>query len=177
MAEARPQLVSRRGRRNSQMPVGDGSRPLRPGAVSRNGASQRVAAGVAAPRPVAAEPQPAPRLDTLPDADLVARAKAGDREAFDPLYRRYAGDVARHAVARVASWGRGLDVADDAAADTWATAIEKIDQYQGLPCEGSPFKAWLYGILKHQVVKTVRADRAVPVDDAAALDRAVRDRS
>jgi len=114
-------------------------------------------------------------LDTLPDADLVARAKAGDREAFDPLYRRYAGDVARHAVARVASWGRGLDVADDAAADTWATAIEKIDQYQGLPCEGSPFKAWLYGILKHQVVKTVRADRAVPVDDAAALDRAVRD--
>src|SRR6266508_1535067 len=103
---------------------------------------------------VEARPQRAPRMGALSDADLVARAQAGDREAFDPLYRRYAGAVVRYAAARTP--GRGPHFAEDVAADTWAVALQKIDQFRGLAHDGS-FRAWLCGIAKYQVFKTAVA--------------------
>src|SRR6266542_4740898 len=128
---------------------------------------------------VEARPQRAPRMGALSDADLVARAQAGDREAFDPLYRRYASQIARFAAGRAVRWGRGPDFAEDVAASTWETALSKIDQYQGLAGRAepgyedcSPFRAWLYGVAKHQLFHTAQAagfEVATAAEDLAWL--------
>ena len=70
-------------------------------------------------------PQQAARIAEQDEADLVARAAAGDREAFGALVERYAG-VARR-VAR-AVLGNPED-ADDAAQDAMLSALLKLDQY------------------------------------------------
>jgi len=110
------------------------------------------------------------RLDGLSDAELVARAQAGDREAFGPLYRRYARDVVRYVASRAP--GRGWAFADDVAADTWATVLRKIDKFSGMTHVNS-FRAWLYGIAGHQMLQTLdRADGREVATADEALERA-----
>src|SRR5438132_1096032 len=87
-------------------------------------------------------PQPARQVARIPqqdEADLVARAVAGDRAAFGILVERYAG-VARR-VAR-AVLGNAED-ADDAAQDAMLSALVKLDQYDAR----RPFGPWLLRIV------------------------------
>jgi len=109
-------------------------------------------------------------LGALSDVELVARAQAGDREAFGPLYRRYAGDVVRYVAAR--SPGRGWAFADDVAAETWATALRKIDKFSGMTHVNS-FRGWLHGIAGHQMLQILdRADGREVATADEALERA-----
>src|SRR5690349_15195362 len=80
-------------------------------------------------------PQQAARIAEQDEADLVARAAAGDRAAFGALVERYAG-VARR-VAR-AVLGDPED-ADDAAQDAMLSALVELDQYD----RRRPFGPWL----------------------------------
>ena len=87
-------------------------------------------------------PQPARQVARIPqqdEADLVARAVAGDRAAFGLLVERYAG-VARR-VAR-AVLGNSED-ADDAAQDAMLSALVKLEQYDAR----RPFGPWLLRIV------------------------------
>src|SRR5712691_11074804 len=96
-----------------------------------------------------AEPQPPPqaaRIAQQDEADLVARAVAGEREAFGILVERYAG-VARR-VAR-AVLGNPED-ADDAAQDAMLSALVKLQQYD----PRRPFGPWLL-----RIVATAATDR------------------
>src|SRR2546428_2166010 len=89
-----------------------------------------------------ADPQPPPqaaRIAQQDEADLVARAVAGEREAFGILVERYAG-VARR-VAR-AVLGNPED-ADDAAQDAMLSALVKLQQYD----PRRPFGPWLLRIV------------------------------
>src|SRR3989442_1070727 len=87
-------------------------------------------------------PQPARQVARIPqqdEADLVARAVAGDRAAFGLLVERYAG-VAR----RVARAGLGhSEDADDAAQDAMLSALVKLEQYDAR----RPFGPWLLRIV------------------------------
>ena len=112
------------------------------------------------PFPLPHQPaQRAARIAGQGEADLVARAAAGDREAFGVLVERYAG-VARR-VAR-AVLGNPED-ADDAAQDAMLSALVKLEQYD----RRRPFGPWLLRIVANAATdrrrrRTVR--RAEPLD-------------
>jgi RNA polymerase sigma-70 factor, ECF subfamily len=74
-----------------------------------------------------------------PDRDLVTRAVAGDRSAFEALLRRHYDDVNRVA------WrvmGSRTD-ADDIAQEVCCTLVEKIGSFKG----EAKFRTWLMGIV------------------------------
>lgn len=77
-----------------------------------------------------------PRIEVT-DADLVLRARAGDRLAFDELYGRHADRVTAVCRARVS----GSDV-DDVVQDAFIKAWERIEQL----AEPEAFGAWIRAI-------------------------------
>jgi len=72
------------------------------------------------------------------DVALVVRTLAGDRAAFGALVDRYEEPVRR--VARAVL--HDVHDADDAAQDTFLTALMKLDRYD----QGRPFRPWLLRI-------------------------------
>jgi RNA polymerase sigma factor (sigma-70 family) len=87
-------------------------------------------------------PQPhgaVPRIAEQDEAELVARARAGDRAAFGTLVARYARVALRVARAVLGN----PDDADDAAQDAMLLALVKLDQYD----PRRPFGPWLLRIV------------------------------
>jgi len=80
------------------------------------------------------------------EADLVARARAGDRNAFGVLVERYAGQARRVARAVLDD----PDDADDAAQDAFLSALVKLGQFD----PRRPFGPWLL-----RIVANAAADR------------------
>src|SRR2546423_1496316 len=83
-------------------------------------------------------PQPGPqvaRIAQQDEAELVGRAVAGEREAFELLVERY--DVVARRVPRAVLAKR--KVADDAAQAAMLSAWVKLAQYD----TGRPFAPWL----------------------------------
>ncbi|HYM22441.1 MAG TPA: RNA polymerase sigma factor [Vicinamibacterales bacterium] len=106
-----------------------------------------------------------------PDALLLARAAAGDRNAFAALYRRRRPDVYRFALLMSGS----ASVADDVTQDVFMEVIRHAGRYQP---ERAGVVPWLFGIARNCVLRTRERQRpVVPVDDiengSRALDLAV----
>ncbi|MCC6215928.1 MAG: sigma-70 family RNA polymerase sigma factor [Polyangiaceae bacterium] len=78
------------------------------------------------------------------DSALVARARAGERAAFEALYRRHAA-VAIHLAIRIQ--GRATDV-EDVVHDAFLKAHRSLDELR----DGEAFRSWLGSI----VVRIVR---------------------
>jgi len=96
-----------------------------------------------------------------PNRDLVSRAKAGDRRAFDQLVKTY-GDQLRGFVAlRV-----GAECADDVLQETWMAC------WVGLSSFGSRsgFKSWLYGIAANKCTDQHRARARVAAQSVEELE-------
>src|SRR6266702_4584203 len=116
------------------------------------------------PDPPAPLPQPsgeAARIGQQNEADLVARALAGDRAAFGTLVERYAATARRVARAVLGD----PDDADDAAQDGMLSALLKLEQYD----PRRPFGPWLLRIVANAATdrrrrRTVR--RVEPLDAA-----------
>ena len=83
-----------------------------------------------------------------PDAALVARAIAGDREVFGALVMRYQESVRR--VTRAVT-GNAED-ADDAAQDTFLSALDRLETYDA----SRPFGPWLMRIASNAAIDLVR---------------------
>ncbi len=119
---------------------------------------------MAEPHPPVPQPLPeAARIAQQDEADLVARAVAGDRAAFGALVERYAA-VARRVARAVLG---NPDDADDAAQDAMLAALVKLDQYD----PRRPFGPWLLRIVANAATdrrrrRTVR--RAEPLDAGVA---------
>ena len=100
------------------------------------------------------------------EAALVSRAQRGDRGAFEQIYRRHHGPVARMVAF---SLGGG---AEDAVAETFVRAWQSLPRYRD---RGLPFAAWLYAIARHVVAdELARRRRVEPTDEVpveAAQDR------
>jgi RNA polymerase sigma factor (sigma-70 family) len=93
--------------------------------------------GPAAPFVPPSGGEPEARED--PDRDLVQRACAGDRRAFDALLRRHYDRVHRVAWRLTGSHADAQDIAQDVC----CTLVEKIGTFRGQ----SRFTTWLMGIV------------------------------
>lgn len=78
----------------------------------------------------------------MPDAELVARARAGDPGALRDLVERYYDDCWRYAYRLL---GNRAD-AEDAAQETFLRAMAALGDYQ----ERAQFRQWLFTILVNQ---------------------------
>jgi RNA polymerase sigma-70 factor (ECF subfamily) len=92
------------------------------------------------------------------DAELIQRTGAGDRSAFEALYRRYARSVFGLALRRLGDRGR----AEDAVQETFASIWRSASTYRPERGPGAP---WLYGVARNAIVDRSRA-RAEPPADA-----------
>ena len=93
------------------------------------------------------------------DAALVARAKA-DRQAFAPLYARYADPVYRYCARRLGN----PEAAADATSQIFAKAMVALPG-----CREDAFRSWLFAIAHNVLVDTYRAHHDHQPLEAAAL--------
>ncbi|WP_051851898.1 RNA polymerase sigma factor [Streptomyces sp. NRRL F-5650] len=95
------------------------------------------------------------------DAGLVARAVAGDREAFAALYNAHRTDVLRYLTRRTGN----RHLAEDLTQDVFLRALRRIDTFT--PRNASSFVAWLMTIARNihlDHLKLHRVQKEVPVD-------------
>lgn len=97
------------------------------------------------------------------EADLVASARAGDREAFGVLVERYAAQARRVARAVLDD----PDDADDAAQDAFLSALVKLGQFD----PRRPFGPWLLRIVANAATDRRRRRKVRRTD---MLDPALR---
>lgn len=106
----------------------------------------------------------ADELDPQTLTSLIARAKAGESQAFAALYDAYAGRLYRFLAIRVT---QPAD-AEDLLQRVFVKVIEALPRYQD---RGLPFGAWLFRIARNVVIDFTRAR---PDDEAltVVVDRA-----
>lgn len=98
---------------------------------------------------------------------LVARAQAGDTDAFAQLYDTYSKKILTYL--RYHLNGRA-EMAEDLASDVFLKAMEKLHTYQ---FSGVPFSAWLYRIAHNRLIDYLRAQskkQGVSLDECFAVD-------
>ncbi len=91
--------------------------------------------------------------------ELLARARAGEAEAFCRLMEESEGRVFRQALALSGD----VSVAEDLVAETMVGAWEGLGRFDG----GCRLSTWLYAILLHRFQKHVRRVRSRPAPAAA----------
>ncbi|MFE0727894.1 RNA polymerase sigma factor [Streptomyces antibioticus] len=104
-----------------------------------------------------------------PTAALVARAAAGDRDAFATLYNEHHGNVYRYLLHRT----RDRHLAEDLTSETFVRALRAIGTFTPRPGTGG-FPAWLCVIARGLHIdhcKSGRARREVPVGEFFESDR------
>ena len=116
------------------------------------------------PPSIASETRRPPRMASGEDdalVALVARAKAGDREAYTVLYRRYLDDVYRYALVRLGN----KEAAEDATQTVFVRALAALPGCR----ENAAFVGWLFAIARGVVADQLRARRhqTDPIPDDA----------
>ena len=98
----------------------------------------------------------------LGDEEILARASAGDRDAFGMLYERYIDRIFNYVYYRTGN----VNDAEDLTARVFQRAMNHIVNYTD---RGVPFSAWLYRIA-HNLVANWHRDRSrrqeIPISDA-----------
>src|SRR5689334_20195250 len=99
------------------------------------------------------------------DGELIQRTGAGDRIAFEKLYKRYARPVFGLALRRLGDRGR----AEDALQETFVSIWRSARTYKPERGPGAP---WLYGVARNAIVDRSRARSQPPaeVPDVASLE-------
>jgi RNA polymerase sigma-70 factor (ECF subfamily) len=98
----------------------------------------------------------------VPVAQLVARAKRGDGDAFAQLYRRYLDDVYAFVAARLAD----RQAAEDATQTIFFRAMQSLSTCR----DDAAFPGWLFAIARNVVTDTYRSHRFRPESWDDALD-------
>jgi RNA polymerase sigma-70 factor, ECF subfamily len=100
--------------------------------------------------------------DVSPDTDarLVARAREGDRAAFEMLVRRHLQSAYAVAVAELAD----VRDAEDAVQDSFITALERLDDCR----DPGAFGAWLRQIVRNRARTVRRRERLRETDGLAS---------
>lgn len=97
------------------------------------------------------------------DQALVARIAAGDRAAFERLFREYGERVFRYTCRLITDAARAEEVTNDVMLEVWKTAA----RFEGR----SKVSTWILGITRHLALNAVRRKQldTVDVDDAPAV--------
>jgi RNA polymerase sigma factor (sigma-70 family) len=100
------------------------------------------------------------------DGELALRAKAGDREAFDELWSRYAQRIHAYALHRTQCLELAADIAQETAIRAWMAFAR--GQYD----ERGELSSWLYSIARNQANTHLgrRQRRSTVPDGAIALE-------
>jgi len=98
-----------------------------------------------------------PAAEECSDGELLHRIAAGDREAFDVLYRRFVRPVFALALRRLGDRGR----AEDATQETFASVWRSAASYRPERGAGAP---WLYAVARNAIVDRTRARSEPPVE-------------
>jgi RNA polymerase sigma-70 factor (ECF subfamily) len=108
------------------------------------------------------------REGDLEDIELQRRLAQGDRDAFDALYRRYAGTAYGLAYRLVGTQLLAQDVVHDAFLALWR-APEAYDPARG------PFRTFFLSLVHHRAVDTIRREERLRArtDKAANLEPSV----
>jgi RNA polymerase sigma-70 factor (ECF subfamily) len=91
------------------------------------------------------------------DEELLSRTAAGDREAFEQLYLRYARAVLGIALRRLRDRGR----AEDAVQETFASIWRSAGSYRPERGRGAP---WLYAVARNAISDRGRARNEPPAE-------------
>ena len=104
-------------------------------------------------------------VEGLTDGELIERVAAGDRDAFEEIYRRYTRPVLGLALRRLGDRGRAEDALQDAFAAIWRSA----GSYDPARGEGG---AWLYTVARNAIVDGARRrpEPAMEAPDEASPD-------
>ncbi|MEZ4670782.1 MAG: sigma-70 family RNA polymerase sigma factor [Anaerolineae bacterium] len=115
-------------------------------------------------------------MQPLPnESQLIAGAKAGDKQAVSTLYEAYAQAVFRYISYRVESDA----LAEDLTAEVFLRMVQGLPTYHD---SGAPFGAWLYRIAANQIADHYRRNRRAvepiseehPTDDTDPLGKAAK---
>lgn len=96
-------------------------------------------------------------------AALVARAAAGDRDAFATIYNEHQAEVYRFLYYRT----RSRELAEDLTSETFVRALRRIDSFTERPLTGG-VEAWLVTIARNLYFDHLKASRVrleVPVPE------------
>jgi|SRR5579862_7509453 len=99
------------------------------------------------------------------DAELVNRTLEGDREAFEQIVSRYQSLVCSLAYSATGSLGQSQDLAQETFITAW--------KHLRLLRERAKLRAWLCGIVRRLIGKTLRRQGHEPTHAAEPLDSAV----
>jgi RNA polymerase sigma-70 factor (ECF subfamily) len=88
------------------------------------------------------------------EAELVARAVAGDGEAQSALLTLIRPGVVRYCRARLGRVGGVYGMADDVAQETCLAVLSALPRFRD---QGRPFSAFVFGIAAHKVADAQRA--------------------
>lgn len=102
------------------------------------------------------EDVPAPP-EASSDGELLQRIAAGDRDAFEILYRRFVRPVFALALRRLGDRGR----AEDATQETFASVWRSASSYRPERGPGAP---WLYAVARNAIVDRTRARQETPTE-------------
>jgi RNA polymerase sigma-70 factor (ECF subfamily) len=92
-----------------------------------------------------------PSISTQTDAEIVARAGAGERAAYTILMKRYNQRLFRVAWAVTKSRAEAEDVVQE----SWVVAFQRLDQV----ADSSRFGAWLTRVVVNEALRRRRIDR------------------
>ena len=116
------------------------------------------------------ESVPEPPGHLISTADLLRRARAGDSDALNDLFRRHLPPLRRWARGRLPSWTRDLRDTEDLVQETIAQTLRRIDQFE--PRHEGALQAYLRQALVNRVRDEVRRLNRYPA--AAALEESDR---
>jgi RNA polymerase sigma-70 factor (ECF subfamily) len=94
-----------------------------------------------------------------PEAVLIERAVAGDREALEDLLVSYHGRLRTYLQRRIPPELASVLSEDDVLQETYLSVAQQIGQFR--PREPDGFARWLHRVAKHRLVDLVRRQRAV----------------
>ena len=109
--------------------------------------SQQVTPAIPVPSPPS---EPTGELATV--MEIVARAQAGDADAFGELYDRYVDVVYRYIYYRVSN----VTLAEDLTSETFIRALRRITSYTW---QGRDFGAWLVTIARNLIADHFKSGR------------------
>ena len=117
-------------------------------------------------RPPKRDTDEAPLLSADSTFDLLARARAGDTRALEPLFARYLPRLRRWASGRLPRWARNASDTQDLVQETLVSVFKQVDRFE--PRREGAFQAYLRQAVMNRIRNAIRDRSRQP--DGTSID-------